>query len=300
MAQRFNFENAAFHFTKTEGPGGFVWKFLAAYTVLYLVLTGINYGLAAAFFGSMQDLQTQIMVGGFPTGMLGQILAYYAVVTLLGVVFWVLFEASILRRYVRDEGFSLKLGGDEGRLLIVGILWVLLFFASYIAFALFVAAFAMIGGMIDPILGGILSILAVLVGFAVWIYLFVRLSAAGALTVRDRQIRFPSSMKVTKGRFWTLFGAYFILMLILVAFYVVGAVLLFSVVFASSDIDFTNPQSLALAMASLESPVVLIVLSAIGSFLKGLFMFAWAGPAALAAKVDPRLGGGPDAASVFE
>lgn len=300
MASKFNFENATFHFTKTDGPGGFLPIFLGAYIALSLILTFINYAAAGALFGSLQDLQIRIATGDISGDIFAPLILYYLITVTVGILFWVMFEGAIQRRYVRNEGFRIKLGGDEGRLFVVGLVWLLFLIAAYFAFAIFVGIFTFIGAMIDPVLGGIMAFLSTLTALGVWIYLAVRLSAASALTVRDRQIRFPSSMKVTKGRFWTLFGAFLILSLIVVAVYVVGFILLFTVIFTGIGIDFSDPQSWAVAFSSFESPVTLFVMSAIGAVFQGITMFAWAGPGALAAKVDPRLGGGPDAASVFE
>lgn len=300
MARKFSFENSAFHFAKTDGPGRFIPVFLVAYVILYSIITAITYALAGILFGSMQELQLRLASEGFSSDIFGPFLLYYAVALGLGVMFWLAFEAALLRRYVHDEPFKLKLGGDEARLFVVGLIWFLLFMGAYLGAALLIGLLTTIGGMIDPNFGVILAFIITLGALVAWLYFSVRLSAAGALTIRDRQIRFPSAMHVTKGRFWTLLGSYIVLFLIIVAIYVVFAVLVFGIVFAGGGVDFFDPQSVSLAFASFESPVAYIAMAALGAVFQGMFMFAWAGPAALAAKVDPRRGGGPDAASVFD
>ena len=296
MALEFNFDNAAFHFDKTEGPKGFILKYLTAYVVVGLIVAGLNILLAIGLFGSLEDMQ-QVMSGGGGDWLL--FLLYQGFAIIIGVLVWVVFEAAVLRRYLRAEGFALKLGADEGRLVLVSLIWMGLGIVAYIALAFVFGLLSVVFIGASPMLGGIIVFLLGLVAVGAWIYYAVRFSAAGALTIRDRAVRFPSAWAVTRGRFWTLFGAYLVLFLIFLAIYVVLFVVLFMFVLGST-VDFSDPEALSRAFMPTNLGLQMVIMTIITTAVQGFVMLAWAGPAALAAKLDPRHGGQADAASVFE
>lgn len=300
MAQRFSFDNAAFHFARTDGPSGFLLPFLIAYMICGAVVTAINLGVQILLFGSMSGLAEQAASGVISPAQVGSIMAYYLLIMVVGIIFWAAFEAAVQRRYVRDAGFSIGFGADELRLLVVGLLWFLFVIAAYIGFLIagFIVMAPLAATNADPGVVGLLMIVLGFVGLFVWIWLAVKLSAAGALTIRDRKIQFFSSWGATRGRFWALFGAYLILLIgvLVVYFVVVGT--LFAVVLGGG-MDLTDPDMLAALGNPQTLGAMFFVFFLVMTMVQALFLYIWAGPAALAAKTDPRGGGMPNVAEEF-
>jgi hypothetical protein len=120
-----------------------------------------------------------------------------------------------------ERGFAyLRIGGDELRLIGLGLfLAVCIYIASIlamlammivvgIAFAITLAATG------SPVVGILLLSIALLVLIGATIYAEVRLSLAFPLTFIRRSFVIGEAWQLTKGRFWTLFGAYFVIGLV--------------------------------------------------------------------------------------
>jgi hypothetical protein len=141
-------------------------------------------------------------------------------------LFIVLYAAS-QRAVLRpgEPGFAfIRFGMDELRLAGLSIFLIV---ASYIATIIAVIFIAMIAGIFG-IAGGVGTAIvigvigaAALIGAIMWF--FVRLSLAFPLTLLREKIIIGESWRLTKGRFWTLFGGYFVIGLILMLIAIVIA-----------------------------------------------------------------------------
>jgi len=302
--REFSFGNAMLHFARTDGPPGFVWKFVLSYgfgLILFFVAYAMVFGGTAFALMSAQG-DPEVAVSALE-GNIGIIALAYVLILPLMLLFYAVFEAAFQRRYLRSDGFKLRLGGDEWRLFVVYLIW----FAFYIL--LYVFAIALVAGFGGGLAGvnenpagiGIGLTLAVLVAMGAWIYFAVRFSPAAALTIRDRAIRFQSAWRVTRGRFWTMLGVY---LLMLVAAMVVYLIVLavFGLVFAGMMAAAGGGDDPSVAFGAFSNPATLISVGLIyllGFFATGWFMFVWGGPAALAARTDPDHAGMDDPAGAF-
>ncbi|MEO1642826.1 MAG: hypothetical protein AAFR74_05770 [Pseudomonadota bacterium] len=318
MARKFSFENAAFHFAKTDGDRGFLALYILTYIVLGVLLyVGMAFlmwpflsdmaGIASVVGPNTSDAEIRRLFaqesGGLAArGILGGIGAF-----LLYVMFYVSMEAAILRRYIRDEGFSLRFGADEFRLVLVLLLFYLILLGVYFAAGLAIGLLSVLLMQISEVFI-YLSPLILLIGvFSTLLYFSIKFAPAAALTIRNREFSFFGAWNVTKGRWWAMFGSYIVLYLILtVSFFVVYLILVFGLVgvLAASGIgDLGAEPAPEEVLAVFFQPATAIVglLFAIFIASYGAFsQYAWAGIAAIAAKDDPRQGGGPDAASAFD
>ena len=301
----FNFGNAFFHFTRTDAPRGFTWKYILSFGAAllgFLILYGLVFGgLFFSLFGAEGDpaaIERTIEDNA------GWLIGGYLIILPLMWLFMAVFEASFQRRYMRADTFKLRLGGDELRLFVVYLIW----FAFYIVFYIAVVALAAgTGSGLSGVDVGAAGIGAVLMGFvalAAWTYFAVRLAPAAALTIRDRAIRFPSAWRVTRGRFWPLLGCYLVYIVALfVAYILVGVIvgLTFAGVLGAFG-GLADPNDADALAEVFSSPLVLIVG---GVFYFGLlaayawFIYVWAGPAALAARTDPDHAGMNNPAEAF-
>ncbi len=295
----FSFDNALFHFRRTGGPKGFLLAYGATYAVLYLLLSAVNLWLQWPMFGMMfnPDMMNDPMaMEAAMTGQMGRVLLGYLLMIPVGLVFWMLFEGANQRRYMRAEGFRLRLGADEWRLLVVGIIWFGVFIALYIGgivvIAVPVGIIAATGTSQAAVMGGLLALVLTIAYFVFALWLTARFSPASALTVRDRSIRFGQAWRVTRGKAWTIVGSWIVLMLIMFAaffalYMVFAMVMMAALMPAMSGIE-DDPTAVFSAMAApgIIVPGALLMVAFI--FIQACWMHVFAGPAALAARTDPQ------------
>ena len=145
-----------------------------------------------------------------------QMLPMQLTLMLLMLVLFTAAQRAILRP-AADERFGyLRLGMDELRTFLLVLIVTVLVYAAMLLFvgisiALAAALASIAGGAVSAIVS--FGIVFVLIGFFVW--LEVRLSLAFPLTLLRRKIIIGKSWRLTRGRFWTLFGAYLALFVIL-------------------------------------------------------------------------------------
>jgi hypothetical protein len=243
------------------------------------------------------------------SGMAGRIVFSYIGLLLLTALVWSMFEAAIQRRYVREEGFSIGIGADEFRLLLVALMWFLFNIVGYLASAIIAgllgAMIMSIGGGETYALGFSVPIVFLLAAFG-WLYCTVRLSPAAGLTVRDKRLQFLNAWGASRGRFLPLFFAYvflgIIFWIVFTVLYSGGAAATFSIFmanFGSIEQIEANPAELIFFVLQGRFIASVVGIYAVLLTINGLLAYVWAGPASLAAKTDPRGGGIAQAPDVF-
>ena len=297
----FSVGNAMGHFSKTGGPKGFLWKFALAYALCAIVVQGLSMYLMAPIYAAAfnpfvmedPDLMDQVMLEN-----MGRVAIGYLAYIVLGILMWILFEAASQRRYMRAEGFSLKLGGDEGRLFVVGLFWLGLMFLLYVAFILVLLLLVAVMAALSAAVGEEIFLFTPLLGwllipfiFTLAVWVMIRFSPAAAMTIRDRKIRFSSAWRVTKGKVWTLIGSWLVLglimmvgMMVLYMVFAVTAVMSLMPVMQSGSDD---PAEVIAAFATPGFIIPAIIFGLVYMGLAGAMMHVFGGPAALAAKTDP-------------
>ncbi len=319
MAQRFTFENAFLHFARTDGPRGFIWKYLASYLLLAICIAALGYYLFRPLIdvgfsvfmdaiGAGSEAQAERIVARRLTEIAGWIVSGYVLLLVVGVFFWAAFEAAVQRRYVRDEGFRLGLGGDELRLILLALIWFAVSVGIYIlsAFAIGAGTASVIMALDDERLGLLVLLVSVIFVACTWLWVAVRLAPASAMTIRDRRLKFFDAWGASRGRFWSLFGAYIVLAIIIffasvIAWFVMGTVVVNALMANAHALEqaMDNPVQLVSALMRIDilGPIAAAYLT--GLILQGFCGYMWAGPAALAAKTDRRGGGITQAPDVF-
>jgi hypothetical protein len=144
------------------------------------------------------------------------------------LIFTTVLLSAIFRAVLRpeDKGLAfMKLGGDEVRLFVVGlVLMILGFLAEGVVVGVLIVAVGAVyaANHAAGVLAGVVATV-VFVGLAVWVV--VRLSLAYVMTFAEKRIRIFESWKLTKGQFWPLCGMYLltglICMGVFIALYIV-------------------------------------------------------------------------------
>jgi hypothetical protein len=219
--QRFSPSDAAFEgFRVIRNHPGAVLAWVAVYLLIMLVIGGLVLALFGPQIAMMQAYSGQ---NAMPPDMALRFIGSLGLVFLLAIPFVLALAAVFINAVFRpvlrptDKGlFYLKLGGDEGRLVLLMLCWFALGIAAEIAFVILLIAVgagasaalsnvqpAMASARSPLIVFGLLILL-----FCVATWLFVRLSLAAPMTFAEKRVSVFGSWRVTKGKFWSLLGCY--------------------------------------------------------------------------------------------
>lgn len=153
------------------------------------------------------------------------IMPWYLVLMAAGLGFFAIISASAYRAMLRpDQGapFHLAFGADEIRLMLLYFIFFLLAIAAYFALIIFVVILAALGGILGGVLGGqdnpaavglivgLLVVVGAFICFGALVFVGTRLSLAAPATFARGELIVFKSWSLTKGKFWPLFGGYFL------------------------------------------------------------------------------------------
>ena len=163
---------------------------------------------------AMRPMMSQMLNPSFgqnPEAAVAAMAPFYLAGLLLGILSTILYTAS-MRSVLRPDAAGiafLRLGMDElrtlGLLLLFGIGSFVLFFAASLVIGLFAGGMA--AGSESVALAVLLSVLVGIALFGLLLYLIIRLSLAFPLTLHRRAFAIGEAWRLSRGRFWTLFGA---------------------------------------------------------------------------------------------
>lgn len=259
-----------------------VWAVLM--TVASLVVSVVTIKLAGPQLAAMMELSNE--PSGDPQATLaamagmGPLFLFSALYSL--VVYSVLL-AGVNRLVLRPQDGAnafLRLGADELRqaavLILVNVILIAAYFAAVIVSVLIGGIVAAIGG---AGLGVALGVLTGVAMVALMLVLAVRLSFASPLTFDTGKIDIRGSWDLTKGRFWPLFGAYFVALVLAIVVY---ALLMVIIVVVGAGLgggisamsEALNPDMTSLTAFFTPAGMVRTLFSGVLSVLIMLIIFA--------------------------
>ena len=137
-----------------------------------------------------------------------------APVLILGLVVVSTMAAAVYREIFRHSDAKygyLRLGGDEVRLMVVTVLGFLVLMAAEVAATVVLAILFTILTALFPQAQGLVSFLALVAVVAVGFFVYVKFSLAPVATFAEQRVTLFESWTLTKGHFWELAFAYFLM-----------------------------------------------------------------------------------------
>lgn len=221
-------------------------RVLLVWSIANLIVSTVMAIALIAMFGPMlAEIEAMNAGSDDPAqalAMFEKIAPFYALVLPVGLIVIAVWSAAVYRVILRpaDSKFGyLRLGGDEFRLAVLMLIYVVLaigftFVLTLVAGLLSAGALAIAG----PV-GKLIGVLIGLAAIALFIFVALRLSLSGPATFAERHIRVFESWTLTRGNVWRLLGAY-VVALILAAIVVLLALVIFvavAAIMAGGDIS---------------------------------------------------------------
>ena len=322
MANRFSFDGALMFGFRAAHARFFPWKFALAFAIVSTILSAFFAWLVKdTLFGFVSSMEQLDDAGIDDPGiiframfnLLGSLIPTAVIASLVSLVVWAMFMTATQRRYIRDEDFSIRFGADELRMMGAGFVWFLGLSVVYVVpLLVMLPAFGQItefyhGNMTEEQFAlsmlsraGIVSVF-VLLTLPFYIFFATRFSPVFAMTLKEGKIAFGDAWIASRGRFWPILGAYLIVAIaggLVVAFGsgIVEMLMMPMFMFSMNDIDETTD------FENLFTPgfiAAMLTYTFFRYFLSGLLMHFANGPAAFAARHDPR-GGVDDTLNISE
>ena len=301
--------NATFFAFKKRERGGVLFGASVAFVVAAAVLIGVFLALFWTSLAPIVGWYSQVIQAsanqdtaaiealGFPQ----EFFSFIGGLLLWLFPFYILcaaYEAACLRWMIHGEqvGFmGLSLGAQTWRVWSCYWIWFLLNIAFSIVMSIVMAV--LIGVLTVSSQGDPTAMLTAMpvmyiVQYGLMAYFATRFAPAAATTIARRKFSFFDAWTVTKGRFWALFGAFFLVFLIYMIVAIVLAVAMFATVLAPVAPSLANiasggseqfGQALVQVLSQPQSWVVLGVFQLIGLLIGAVFYVACYGINARAA-----------------
>lgn len=269
MADQEPLDATFFAFNKRE-QSGVLLRASIAFSLMFLLMIAV---FTAAFWNVVAPIVTwyvetmEAMAAGneslVATPPVANLLWFFPIELLFLFCFFVIYaayEAACLRWLIRGESgggiLGLRFDADTWRVYGTYWMWFVLLIGAYIAIIVCVIAIGAVIAMLGDsggAIGVLLGVFGAIALICAAIYFAVRLAPAAATSIGTGRFAFFKAWSVTRGRFWSLFGAFLLLWIIYMVASWILSTILFTVVLgtAMSGIDMTtaatDPEAFSMA-----------------------------------------------------
>lgn len=278
----------AFALVRTHPKALLIWALVSFAGQLLLTLTfGSTLSVVVPNPGGAPADPAQLFAG------IGRLLAVEALFFLLLLLVWTAALRAAVRPEARAGGF-LRIGMDELRMLGLALLFGIGFYLAFVAIMVAgVLIFAATATAADHLLGIALAGVVGVVGVAALVFLQVRLSLAGVLTLRRRHIAIGEAWRLSRGNFWALFLAYVLLSILVAIGQMIVSAIAFGALLPQMALAAADPADPAAAQARMAAMMArfgtltpLSILTALcGAVLAALWIALMAGAAGTAMRL---------------
>ena len=277
-----------------EGAFGLIRERYVAVGVWVGIYLAGNIAVMLAIMPLMESaLDPGIPVGDTSAmmGAMGPVWLFNLLLAFVGLVLYTAAMRAVLRPDAGGLAY-LRLGMDELRLLVLVVLFTVVGVILAVGFTLLLGMFGAGVAMSSDsaLLGGVMGAIASLLAFGLFIFLVVRFSLAFPLTLYRRQIVIGEAWSLSRGRFWTLFGAAFVVTLIgmvltiALSSFMMGSYLM-DLFAAAGDPEATLLAAEAQAESVTKFGPMMVVQSLAGALIAGLWVALSGGSIATATKL---------------
>jgi len=225
------------------------------------------------------------------------------------IVASIMVQAAVFRSILEPDHrafFSLRLGGAEGALLLLMLLYIPISVVVWLVSAVIVGGLFFAAHFMHGVAGGLVAFIGCVVYALVFMWIALRFSMAAPMTFAERRVRFLGSWTLTKGEGWGLFGLAWVLLLVwfgvLLGYSIISGIVnalftgtaIAAILASAGGSAASNPEALLshwpiLALAYIPSFIL-------GAAFNGIFQAIAQGPWA---DVYRQLRGSPEVASTF-
>jgi hypothetical protein len=230
----------------------------------------------------------------------GQALAtmgsFFGKMVLLELAFLCLYTILLTaaqRAVLRPEEGGLafiRIGGDELRMIGLALFLGFLFMIGYFIAAAILGVIMVAVGMASGAPGAMApaAIIGVLIILCLLMFFWVRVSLAFPLTLMRRRFVLGEAWRLSRGHFWTLFGGYIVLILIVLGLAIIASFALQGSYWSQLMSGLTAPEAQRAARAQMEAQYTLglpmLLTLALGIVIGGLTIAFTGGSLATAAR----------------
>jgi len=255
---------------------------------LAVLVWGVIYGALTVasmmWLPAMMRMQLAAAGGGSPGALLQWMIPFYLAMIVVALVMTVAAFRAVMRPEASAAAF-LRFGGDELRLLVLAIVWLVINLVLYFMAILLGVTVAGIMAGSNGSSAGIALLFGVVIALPVlclMIFVHIRLSPAIPLTLLRRKIIIGDAWRLTRGHFWVLFTGYLIVVLMLVLAYLLVAAVTMGGYFTMLTSGGFTPQSIDAAnqyrLAQMSAVTPFTILGWLLSAAYGAVSYAmWAG-----------------------
>lgn len=259
--------SGSFAFVRAHIPLVLIWS--VVYAVGAILMSVVAQPLYQAQLAAAAAAEPQLPPGFF----VRFLLIYVVLLAMLVALFAAIFRAVLQP----EESRAAYLRFGPGELRLFGLV-VLLAVAGFVGILLSSLIFGIVIGIVIALMGGQGTLfwlaLLYLAIFGVISWFWVRLSPAGPLTILRGRFVIGEAWRLTRGRFWTLFGGYLLVMLAVFIVFAIFCAIAMGGYFAAVARSVNDPAAVeALAVEQMKlvaigSPRWLLMLIS-GSLLGG-------------------------------